>query len=69
MTDPKYGQAMSYLFSHVDVHGVASIEVQDGQIFMFKKSKLQEILGNLAPDQEEVVVFVKSGGSINDEIV
>jgi hypothetical protein len=60
-------KGIRYLMSRAAVSGASSVRVKDGQIFFFTLEKLLELAVEAeAKGKGGVVVFVKSGGSVED---
>jgi hypothetical protein len=51
-------KAINFLLETVEKVGVATSSVRDGQVFMFKRSYLVELLDKHI-GQEKIVIFVK----------
>jgi hypothetical protein len=56
--------AIAQMRARVEAHGVASVKVDDGEVFMFSKKMIESFAKKLEEqNQEIIVVFVKSGGA------
>lgn len=62
--------AMAHMEAQVQVHGVASIKVKDGEIFMFSREIVEKLMAQMKDtDQDRVLVFVKTGSVLTKEIL
>jgi hypothetical protein len=63
-----YDIALSHLEAHVMAEGVGVLQVTDGQIFMFSREFLGDIMKKMDEEnRERVVVFVKRGPILSKE--
>ncbi len=54
--------AMASLYSRCEAHGVATLKMRDGEMFMFSKKTITDLLSKMeASNQEQAIIFVKSG--------
>jgi len=54
--------AMASLYSRCEAHGVSTLKMKDGEMFMFSKRVIVDLLSKMeASDQENAIIFVKSG--------
>ncbi len=60
--------AMAHMEAQCQVHGVASVKVRDGEIFMFSREMVESLVKRMQDtDQDRVLVFVKTGGILSKE--
>lgn len=57
MSDKKYNDGITAIMKLAEQTGVATSSVSDGQIFVFKKSKITELVDK--SDSEYITIFVK----------
>jgi hypothetical protein len=54
--------AIAQMRAQVEAHGVASVRVDDGEVFMFSKKMVESFVKTLEDqNQQFIVVFVKNG--------
>jgi len=58
-------KALQHLFSRVETDGVAAVKVKDGEIFLFSRTKVEELLAGMDKSGESrCLVFVQSGPEV-----
>lgn len=61
---------MAHLAASVEANGVGSLKVKDGEIFMFSEHCLQKLIEQARTNPEgTVLVFVKNGGNLQENLV
>ena len=56
----EYDEALQHLQDTVSVFGVATVKVDDGQIFMFSRDFIRDLVMKLNDgDKDKVLIFVK----------
>jgi len=57
--------ALAYMKAQCQVNGVSAIKVEDGEMFMFSRQLVDQLIEKLdSTGQENIIVFVKSGGQL-----
>lgn len=62
MNDADAEKAMAFMKAQCAATGVGSVQVSDGQFFMFSKETIEMLMKKFESGSEEVILFVKSGG-------
>lgn len=57
-----YDVAIATLMARAEAFGVGAVKLSDGELFIFTKDKLLELLGAVeASGKDRLIVFVKTG--------
>lgn len=64
--EPKMSdKALQHLFSRVETDGVAAVKVKDGEVFLFSRKKVEELLAGMdSSGENRCLVFVQTGPTV-----
>lgn len=58
-------KALQHLFSRVETDGVAAVKVKDGEVFLFSRKKVEDLLAAMDKNGENrCLVFVQTGPTV-----
>lgn len=60
-------KALQHLFSRVETDGVAAVKVRDGEIFLFSRKKIMDLIETMDKNGENrCMVFVQTGPVVGE---